>query len=65
MDYVTYSLEDDVANIVRKHEQNYDVLFFAGSLPYAITKEQLNLKTNGLYRIQRNCVISCSIPIDS
>lgn len=49
MDYVTYSLEDDVASIVKKHEQNYDVLFFAGSLPYAITKEQLNLKKRMVY----------------
>lgn len=47
--YITYTFHHEITDIVQAHQDSYDVLLFAGSLPYAITKEQLNLEKRMVY----------------
>ncbi|MFA1821408.1 GTP cyclohydrolase IIa [Virgibacillus oceani] len=49
--YAIYTNENEVVDTVKQHENNHDILLFAGSLPYNIVKENMNI-TKPMYYIK-------------
>jgi len=43
INYAIYTKENEIVYTVENHENNHDILLFAGSLPYNIAKENMNI----------------------
>lgn len=49
IDYADYADESRIVDAVRENEKDYDILLFAGSLPYTIAKEKMHLEKPMFY----------------